>query len=338
MIKNKILFSIIVTTYNNEKHIDKCLSEIEKQCNDETELIIIDDGSSDNTVLICKSKIANIKNSRLIINKHLGLSNSRNVGIKQACGDYIIFVDGDDWIGKDYISKATRVVKNKKYDVILIDTIKYFEDTDNYCLENFSFEHLELFPSKSTSEFLINNNICGRAWRVITKRMFLLNNNILFSLSILHEDEEWVTKVFNKYNTIFYAKGIQYFYRKHKNSITSKKTIKNYLDLLYVAKQLFEFSIKYNINYKRYTQYVIFRCIRNSFSNYFRFNNNEKLLLRKWYRSNVEIYKYGVNYTLKARLLCCLFSYKYGMVLYRKLFRIKLDRKDIKILGIELKK
>ena len=168
--------------------------------------------------------------------------------------------------------------------------------------------------------------------------MFLLNNNILFSLSILHEDEEWVTKVFNKYNTIFYAKGIQYFYRKHKNSITSNKTIKNYLDLLYVAKQLFEFSIKYNINYKHYTQYVIFRCIRNSFSNYFRFNNNEKLLLRKWYRSNVEIYKYGVNYTLKARLLCCLFSYKYGMVLYRKLFRIKLDRKDIKILGIELKK
>ena len=86
MIKNKILFSIIVTIYNNRKYIDKCLSEIKKQCNDEMELIIIDDGSSDNTALICKSKIKNIKNSRLIINKHLGLSNSRNVGIKQACG------------------------------------------------------------------------------------------------------------------------------------------------------------------------------------------------------------------------------------------------------------
>ena len=123
MFDNKILFSIIVTTYNDAKYIDKCLSEIKKQCNDETELIIVDDGSNDDTISICKNRIIDIKNVRIIVNEHQGLSNSRNVGIKQASGEYIVFVDGDDWIGNNYISKATKLVKQKKYDVILIDTI-----------------------------------------------------------------------------------------------------------------------------------------------------------------------------------------------------------------------
>ena len=332
MFNNKILFSIIVTTYNDAKYIDKCLLEIKKQCNDETELIIVDDGSNDDTISICKNRIIGIKNVRIIVNEHQGLSNSRNVGIKQASGEYIVFVDGDDWIGNNYISKATKLVKQNKYDVILIDTIKYFEDNDNYRLENFSFEHLDLFPSELTSSLLINNNICGRAWRIIVKKNFLINHSIFFSPGILHEDEEWVTRVFNEYNTIFYAKGIQYYYRKHKNSITSNKTIKNYLDLLYVARRLFDFIKKYNVNYEHYTQYVIFRCIRNSFSNYFKFNNAEKMLLKKWYYDNIEVYKYGVNYTLKLRLLYFIFGYKIGIVLYRKLFKIKLDRKDVEFL------
>ncbi len=332
MLDNKILFSIIVTTYNDAKYIDKCLSEIKKQCNDATELIIVDDGSNDETISICKNKIIGIKNVRIIVNEHQGLSNSRNVGIKQASGDYIIFVDGDDWIGNNYISKAIEIVKKNKYDVILIDTIKYFEDSAIYRLENFSFKHLDLFPSQLTSHLLINNNICGRAWRIIVKKNFLIKYKIFFSPNILHEDEEWVTRIFNEYNTIFYAKGIQYFYRKHKNSITSNKTIKNYLDLLYVARRLFDFTRKYNVNYEHYTQYVIFRCIRNSFSNYFKFNIAGKRLLRKWYYNNTEVYKYGVNYTLKLRLLYFVFGYKIGMVLYRRLFKIKLDRKDIEFL------
>ncbi len=335
MLDNKILFSIIVTTYNDAKYIDKCLSEIKKQCNDVTELIIVDDGSNDETISICKNKITGIKNVRIIVNEHQGLSNSRNVGITQAAGDYIIFVDGDDWIGNNYISKATEIVKQNKYDVILIDTIKYFEEYNVYRLENFSFKHLDLFPSELTSNLLINNNICGRAWRIIVKKNFLINHKIFFSPNILHEDEEWVTRIFNEYNTIFYAKGIQYFYRKHKNSITSNKTTKNYLDLLYVARQLFDFTRKYNANYEHYTQYVIFRCIRNSFSNYFKFNIAEKRLLKKWYYSNTEVYKYSVNYTLKSRLLYFVFGYKIGMVLYRKLFKIKLDRKDIEVLDIK---
>lgn len=80
MFNNKILFSIIVTTYNDAKYIDKCLLEIKKQCNDETELIIVDDGSNDDTISICKNRIIGIKNVRIIVNEHQGLSNSRNVG------------------------------------------------------------------------------------------------------------------------------------------------------------------------------------------------------------------------------------------------------------------
>lgn len=326
--KNDILISVIVTVYNNEQYIKKCLDVIIPQLNSKIELIIVDDGSSDSTLNIC-TKIANSKeNVTIISNKHNGLSYSRNTGIKKSRGKYIVFIDGDDWIDKSYLNELEDIISNNQYDVILINTTKFFENKNKYQIENFSFSKLGKFPSKETERELINNNICGRAWRLITRRQFLLDNNLFFTYGILHEDEEWVTKVLNLYNSIFYSPKIRYFYRKHDNSIMSSKTFKNYNDLLTVSIKLFDFSTG-KINYNKYTRYVVFRCIRNSYGNYNKFSSSEKLLLDSWYIKHKIVFIYGIKYSLLLMSCYLVFGYKKGISLYKSHFKVTNKRRDI---------
>lgn len=324
---NEILISIIVTIYNNEQYIRKCLETIIPQLNSKIELIIIDDGSSDSTVNICNEITNGKENITIILNEHNGLSNSRNNGIKKSSGKYIVFVDGDDWIDKSYLNNLENVINNN-YDVILINTTKYLENEDKYLIENFNFSTLDKHPTKATERKLIDNNICGRAWRLIIRRQFLLDNKLFFTYGILHEDEEWVTKVFNLYNSIFYSPEIRYFYRKHNNSIMSSKSFKNYNDLLTVAAKLFDFKEK-KINYNKYTRYVMFRCIRNSYGNYNNFSVSEKLSLDLWYIKHKIIFIYGIKYRLLLMLYYLIFGYKKGISLYKNHFKSINKRCDI---------
>lgn len=323
-----ILVSIIVTVYNNERHVKKCLDEIVPQLNSKNELIIVDDGSSDSTVDICKQITRGNENVSIISNKHNGLSNSRNIGIKKARGEYVVFVDGDDWIGKSYLKSLEEIVAVYHYDVLLINTVKYFENEDKYLVEKFNFSKLAKFPSKETEKKFIDNNICGRAWRLITRKQFLIKHNLFFTYGILHEDEEWVTKVLNLYDSIYYSSKIKYFYRKHNHSIMSSKTFKNYRDLLNVAVKLYYFKDQ-KIHYKKYTQYVVFRCIRNSYGNYRRFAIKEKQWLNSWYLNYKSIFIYGIKYKLLLMLIYLIFGYKKGIPLYKKYIKATNKRYDV---------
>lgn len=324
---NEILISIIVTVYNNEQYIKKCLETIIPQLNPKIELIIVDDGSSDSTINICNEITNGQENTTIILNKHNGLSNSRNTGIKRSRGKYIVFVDGDDWVDESYLNDLEKIINNNHYDVILINTVKYFENENKYLIENFNFSTLDTLPTKSTEKKLIDNNICGRAWRLITRRQFLLDNKLFFTYGILHEDEEWVAKAFNLYNSIFYSPKIRYFYRKHNGSIMLSKSFQNYNDLLTVARKLCDFS--YNkINYNKYIQYVVFRCIRNSYGNYNKFDNNEKLLLDMWHSKYKLVFIYGIKYKLLLIILYLLLGYKNGIPLYKCYFKTANKRHD----------
>ena len=326
--KNDILISVIVTVYNNEQYIKQCLDTIVPQLNSKIELIIVDDGSLDNTLNICNAITKEKENVIIISNKHNGLSYSRNTGIKRARGKYIVFVDGDDWIDKFYLKELENIILDSQYDVILINTTKFFENKNKYQIENFNFSKLNKFPSKKTEKSLINNNICGRAWRLVTRRQFLFDNNLFFTYGILHEDEEWVTKVLNLYNSIFYSTKIRYFYRKHDNSIMSSKTFKHYNDLLTVAIKLFDFSTV-RTNYNKYIRYVVFRCIRNSYGNYNKFSTNEKILLDSWYSKHKIVFMYGIKYSFLLLLCYLIFGYKKGISLYKSYFKVINKRCDV---------
>ena len=110
--------SIIIPIYNGEKFIKKCLNSILNQTYKNWEVIIVNDGSTDNTELILKEYCE--KDSRILSfnKKNSGVSDSRNIGIEKAVGDYITFVDCDDWIEEDTLEKIVAILQEKECDVL----------------------------------------------------------------------------------------------------------------------------------------------------------------------------------------------------------------------------
>lgn len=103
--KNIPDISVVVAVYNTENYLEKCIKSVVEQNDVNCELIIVDDGSEDNSLSICKSFMKNYENIRLIIQENSGLSAARNAGLKLAKGRYITFVDSDDFVDRDFFKK-----------------------------------------------------------------------------------------------------------------------------------------------------------------------------------------------------------------------------------------
>ena len=112
--EKKILISVIIPTYNNGKFLDKCIESILSQTYCEFELLIINDGSTDNTIDILKYYGQKDKRIKLFNIENNGVSFARNLGISKAKGEYICFIDSDDWVEKDYLSQFVSKIQNSK--------------------------------------------------------------------------------------------------------------------------------------------------------------------------------------------------------------------------------
>lgn len=122
------MVSIVVVVFNLEKYIKKCLDSILNQSFSEYEIVIINDGSTDNTASICKEIAETDKRIRYIEKKNEGQGSARNLGLKLAKGEYITFVDGDDWIEKDAISKMYSSIEKTKSDICVGDINYVYQD------------------------------------------------------------------------------------------------------------------------------------------------------------------------------------------------------------------
>ena len=115
------ILSIIIPTYNSKKNIEECMDSICKQINKKVEIIIVDDGSTDGTQTIIDKYIN--ENIKLINEKHVCKSHARNKGIEISSGDYIAFIDSDDFVSDDYIDTIFNIIKCNKYDFITFGAI-----------------------------------------------------------------------------------------------------------------------------------------------------------------------------------------------------------------------
>ena len=313
--KNKIILSIIVICYNNEKYIKKCLNSILQQFNEHYELIIVNDGSTDKSLAMIKDRCKNQKNIYIYENENYGISESRNFGIEKAKGKYIAFIDGDDWIIDDSLKNITVELLKTDSKVILLNTIKYYEEDDMY--ENEILKINNDFPSLDD---LVKCKVFGRAWRFIVSRNFILKNNLKFPSKLVYEDEMWVTQILNLTNKILFINIPYYVYRKRSNSITSKVTFNKILDLMKVVKITYEWAFN-NKKVNNYTRYALFRCLRNIFSSINTLNFKQKYHIYNWYSKNKSI----INDIFKIRpilkYLISIFGLNIGIKIYKNYFR-----------------
>ena len=128
--EKNILISIVVPTYNNEKFLDKCVESILSQTYHEFELLIINDGSTDNTINVLQPYLKKDQRIKLHNTKNKGVSSARNLGISKAKGEYICFIDSDDWVEKDYLSQFVSKIKNPK--ILIIQEIFQNRNSKKY--------------------------------------------------------------------------------------------------------------------------------------------------------------------------------------------------------------
>lgn len=187
-----IKISIIVPVFNTGNYLHKCLKSILSQKLTNFELILIDDGSSDNSGEICDEYAKNDNRIKVIHKKNEGVSIARNTGLSIAEGEYIGFIDSDDWIDEDMYFELYKSAKGKKSDIVMCDTITKYDDKSDEqdTITQLSEDTLlcknELYPK-------LLCEMAGSACRCIYKREVLEKNNIIFPPNIPFSED----RIFN---------------------------------------------------------------------------------------------------------------------------------------------
>ena len=213
--------SIIIHVYNCEEYIKKCIDSIIEQTYKDFEVIIINDGSTDNTNYIL-NEYKNYSNIIIINQSNHGVSYSRNVGLEKAKGDYICFIDGDDYIDKDYLSTLISHNIDDKYDWIISGI---FDFHNNNILKELRYENKEWDMNN------INNCIDFYSLKLLTapfpklfKRSIIQNHKLKFNTNIsFAEDREFNYKYAQYVNCAKSISYIGYYYRVSNPNSLSKK-------------------------------------------------------------------------------------------------------------------
>lgn len=282
----KYKITIIIPVYNGEKYIDRCLKSIICQLDDDVEVIIVDDGSNDNSSKICeKYKRDNIS---IIHQINQGVSVARNVGINKSVGELIVFVDIDDYIYPDFI-RTVKEVLLKDYDFVLFNYSydKYEEDFSDYEIEleekdikqliNKFLGQKKIFPQ-------ISNHL-NAPWGKVYKREFLTDNNIEFIPGIkIGEDVIFNMNVFKYAQKAKYIDKKLYVYSYNDN--VSSAVHKYYENLLENDKEYYK-HLKNTIILDDEILSLFNSCIARGLIEYY----HSKIFNKQNKKSNSEKYK-----------------------------------------------
>lgn len=212
------LITVIIPVYNVKPYLSKCLESVGKQSYKNLEIILVDDGSDDGSFSICKEFSKRDSRIKLYHTKNLGLSHARNVGLDHANGEYIVFVDSDDYIHENMIS--TMMDKAEDADLVICNYKRVLNDTkkeipqDAKCLKDDSWNYKQFWEHY----YLKNLNVfCCVAWNKLYKRK--LFKNIRYPINEIHEDEYIINDIVSRCNKIKIINDVLYYYVQRGNSI-----------------------------------------------------------------------------------------------------------------------
>ena len=322
-----IKYSIIIPVYNSEKTIDRCLRSILQQSREDVEVIVVDDGSEDDSGKILSTYAETSRRITLISQNNRGVSAARNAGIERASGTYILFVDSDDFVSENYFSILDLLEKQSEDDLLMfasntVGGLNVDEAKLYYYLEN-------LVEKEKKMELLLSSRKIMSPWNKRFKREIIRKNNIHFiknlqtgedfnfCLEYMLECDTICVKYQKIYNVdISDSKSLSRKYRGNLD-IQLKKAFKNAAGLIKKS----SLDDKEKDNLLKIVDYLfvknVFTCIAEEFK-------KTKPCYRKTKRDIVEIYKKFLNplcrkgtyYNFIHRILRVLVSHKYILPVY----------------------
>jgi glycosyltransferase involved in cell wall biosynthesis len=293
------LITIIVPVYNVEKYLKRCLDSILKQTYSEFELIIVNDGSEDNSGKICDEYRIIDSRVKVIHKANGGLSDARNVGINSAKGKYITFIDSDDWVADKYLEVLYNLTLTYNAEISICDHLKtsveklfIVSSGVETILKTSNLQALEELYGPKAVVFTV-------AWgKLYDIRLF---KEVRFPVGKIHEDEFIQHKLIYASNTIVYTNSKLIYYYQRNDSITgNKENIKNKLDAIEAFEERGEFLKKLKIeNLFVKNLIVLYFLYKSVTSKLNKFTYEERVLIKSKYKilkhvirkSKIPIYK-----------------------------------------------
>lgn len=265
--------SVIVPVYNAEKYLQKCLDTLVNQTLDRIEIIAVNDCSPDNSLEILKNYQSKYGDKFQIINSPVNLKQggARNLGIKKARGEYIGFVDPDDYVALDMFEKMYKVAKENEADIVTCDYFEVIGEEKIYRVNDLPEGNI----NKEVLKKILQRKYGWELWQQIYKKNLFIDNNIQFSENLYVTDLEIGGLIIMYANKINKVKEPLYYYVKHENATTSfKLNDKKIYDLITISdKRLQHFKNRNFYNeFKEELDYVyfwhvgvvsVFRCVNN---------------------------------------------------------------------------
>lgn len=213
------MISIVIPVYNTEKYLDKCVGSIVNQTFENLEIILVDDGSSDNCPVMCDEWGKKDDRIKVIHKKNGGVSSARNAGLNIAKGDYIAFVDGDDWVDTNTYEVAFDMISSNYSDLVVFSLLnEYDTETDQYID---SYDVNVCNQSELFNLILDTDYVCGYACNKLFKKTLidkLRFNEKLFCC----EDIDFCTRYAMNCNKVAYTTAKFYHYRQRNDSMTGE--------------------------------------------------------------------------------------------------------------------
>lgn len=292
-------FSIIIPVYNVESYISECLDSVLNQTYKNYEVIIVNDGSTDNTLEVCNSYRSIDERIIVLDGLNSGAAYARNKGLDYSKGKYIFFIDGDDHLEKSgtALLKIFNLLIQSDVDILLLELIPFDSGSK---LEMYSKSDLETISSDKMDFIFDNNLYFASPCNKITKRNLIYKNNITFPVDTLAEDIKWCGDLIKVTDNILYHNLSFYFYRQERHGSATYTLSKTHIMNIYKQiKNEYEntrilnneyLNIYYSLNYLNCLRLM---CISEDFStneikklmkplkSYLNINDNYKFILIK---------------------------------------------------------
>ena len=213
------LISIVIPVYNAEKYLEQCLNSIKNQTYKNFEVILVNDGSIDHSESICMDFVKVDTRFKYFTKVNGGASSARNFGLDNVTGNYITFIDADDWVDENHLEVLINNIKDNNSDMA-VSSIKKFDNSNNFYFRVYSNEEKYLLNYNKLNRVPANNS-----YKIAVSKLFKkeLLSDVRFDESIVYgEDLEFFFKLYLNINSISYVDEVTYIYRLHDESSSSK--------------------------------------------------------------------------------------------------------------------
>lgn len=229
-------FSVILPVYKVEKYLRPCVDSILNQTYKDFEVILVDDGSPDKCPEICDNYAQKDPRVKVLHKSNGGQADARNVGLEAAQGEYICYIDSDDFLADNNVLQLLSEKTETNPDIVHYKFKEWFESDGH--IADCRFDYNVPTEGRTIAEIycdLVDKDAYyNSAWSKIIRRSLLIDNSIRFEKGIVGEDNEWYYHVVMVANSLVLVDESLYIYRRRQGSTTTTTTRKNLLDQLYV--------------------------------------------------------------------------------------------------------